>query len=197
MTGISRGLRGRASWLCLAALACGGGGAPKPGPGGPAPLRAIPAKEALVLENAGPPPSDTSVTFRAGERRAIVLRHGPPDNVTFARLDFAPEAFGPNLGQEVRVEVRPHPGVYGLDIASTVPFGSGATLAFYYARYFTAPARARQLYGNDVVFERALAIWQNQPNSMLGPLSPTRPALDMLSAQIPGPGGYLVAAPPP
>jgi hypothetical protein len=153
-------------------------------------------KDALVLENAGPPPSDTSVTFRAGERRAIILRHGPPDNLAFARLDFAPEAFGANLGSEVRVELRPHPGVYGLDVTSTVPFNSGATLAFYYARYFTAPSRARPTYGNYVVFERALAIWQAQPNAVLAQLTSTRPGLDMLSAPIPGPGGYLVAAPP-
>jgi hypothetical protein len=196
MTGISRGLWGRASWLCLAALACGGGGASKPGPSAPAPLRAIPLKEALVLENAGPPPSDTAVTFRAGERRAIILRHGPPDNVAFARLDFAPEAFGPNAGSEVRVGLRPRPGVYGLDVTSTVPFSSGATLAFYYARYFTAPSPARQTYGNDVVFERSLAIYQLQPNAVLAPLTSTRPGLDVLSAPIPGPGGYLVAAPP-
>jgi hypothetical protein len=177
-------------------VACGGGGAPKPGPGEPAPLRAIPMKDALVLENAGPPPSDTTVTFRAGERRAIILRHGPPDNVAFARLDFTPEAFAANLGSEVRVEVHPQPGVYGLDVTSTIPFNSGATLAFYYARYFTAPSRARQTYGNYVVFERTLAIYQLQPDAMLAPLTSTRPGLDMLSAPISGPGGYLVAAPP-
>ena len=195
MTGISRGLWGRASWLCFAALACGGGTS-KPAPSGPAPLRPIALKEALVLENAGPPPSDTAVTFRTGERRAIILRHGPPDNVAFARLDFAPEAFGPNVGSEVRVELRPRPGVYGLDITSTVPFGSGVTLAFYYARYFTTPSRARQTYGNYVVFERALSIYQLQPNAMLVPLASTRPGLDVLSAPIPGPGHYLVSAPP-
>ncbi len=194
MTGISRGPWGRASWLCLAVLACGGT-ATKEKSGGPAPLRAIPLKEAIVLENAGPPPSDTSVTFRTGERRVIVLRHGPPDNVAFAHLNFAPDAFGPDVGREVRVDLQPLPGLYGLDIASTLPFRS-ATLSFYYARYFTAPARARQAYGNDVAFERALAIWQVQPNGMLAPLEPTRPALDVLSAQIPGPGRHLVAAPP-
>jgi hypothetical protein len=195
MTGISRGLWGRASWLCLAAIACGGGPASKPPAGGPEPLRSIPMKEAIVLENAGPPPSDTAVTFRTGDRRSIILRHGPPDNVTFARLDFSPEAFGADLGREVRIELRPHPGVYGLDVASTVPF-SGATLSFYYARYFTAPARARQRYGNDVVFERTLVVWLVQPDAVLAPLTSTRPALDMLSAAIGGPGGYLVAAPP-
>jgi hypothetical protein len=195
MTGISRGLWGRASWLSLAAVACGGTTVPKEGAGGPAPLRVIPANQAIVLEDAGPPPSDTSVTFHTGERRIIVLRRGPPDNVTFARVEFAPEAFGPGAGREVRVELIPHPGVYGVDVKATLPF-AGAALSFYYARYFTAPARARQTYGNYVLFERALAVWQVQPNAMLAPLPPTRPALDVLSAQIPGAGGYLVAAPP-
>ena len=95
-----------------------------------------------MLENAGPPPSDTSVTFRTGERRVIILGHGPPDNITFARLDFAPESFGEGTGREVRVELNPRPGLYALDITSTLPFSAGATLSFYYARYFTAPARA-------------------------------------------------------
>jgi len=196
MTGISRGLWGRASWLSLATLACGGATSSKPATAGPPPLRPIPLKEALVLENAGPPPSDTSVTFRTGERRIIILGHGPPDNITFARLDFAPESFGEGTGREVRVELNPRPGLYALDITSTLPFSAGATLSFYYARYFTAPARARQVYGNDVAFERALAIWQVQPGDILAPLPPTRPALDVLSSQIRGPGGYLVAAPP-
>lgn len=196
MTGISRGLWGRASWLCLAALACGGRASPAgEGSGGPPPLRIVPLQEAIVLETAGPPPSDTSVTFRTGERRVIVLRHGPPENVTFAELDFGPDAFGPDLGREVRVDLRPRPGVYGLDVATTLPFQSGASLAFHYARYFSGPARARQVYGNDVAFERALATGQIRADGFLALLPSTRPALDVLSAQIPGPGGYLVAAP--
>ena len=94
------------------------------------------------------------------------------------------------------MELNPRPGLYALDITSTLPFSGGATLSFYYARYFTAPARARQIYGNDVTFERALAIWQVQPGDILAPLPPTRPALDVLSGQIRGPGGYPVAASP-
>jgi hypothetical protein len=196
MTGISRGLWGRASWLWLAALACGGRAADEGEPAvRPTPFRVVPLQEAIVLETAGPPPSDTSVTFRTGERRVIVLRHGSPHNVTFARLEFAPNAFGADTGREVRVDVRPRPGVYGVDVASTLPFRSGVSLAFSYARYFSAPARARLVYGNDILFEQALAVGQIQSGAMLALLPSTRPALDFLSAQMPGSGGYVVAAP--
>jgi hypothetical protein len=194
MTGISRGLWGRASWLCLAVAACGGRTSPDREAVGPSPFRIVPLQDAIALETAGPPPSDTTVTFRSGERRVIVLRHGPPENVTFARLEFAPNAFGADTGREVRVDIRPRPGVYGVDLKTSLPFQSGVSLAFTYARYFSAPARARVVYGNDVVFERALAIGQLRPNGMIALISSTRPALDVLSAQVPGPGGYLVAA---
>jgi hypothetical protein len=196
MTGISRDLWGRASWLCVALAACGGR-APAEGEGsvGPAEVRLVPLQESIVLETAGPPPSDTSVTFRTGEPRFIVLRHGPPDNVTFAELAFAPGAFGPDTGREVRVDVRPRPGLYGVDVTTSLPIQAGATLSFVYARYFLAPARARTVYGNEVTYERALAIGQLQPNGLLALQPSTRPAADMLSTGMPGAGRYLVAAP--
>ncbi|MBA3259196.1 MAG: hypothetical protein H0T68_07015 [Gemmatimonadales bacterium] len=196
MTGISRGLRGRATWLCLAAVACGGRAAPEGEAGvGPTPFRIVPVQEAMVLETAGPPPSDTSVTFHTGERRVIVLRHGPPTNVTFAELLFTPNAFGADSGRAVTVEVRPRPGVYGVDVATTLPFRAGVSLTFTYARYFSAPARARVVYGGDILFERALAIGQLRPNGLLALLPSTRPALDVMSAAMQGPGSYLMAAP--
>lgn len=196
MTGISRGLWGRATWLCLAALGCGGRASSGDGAGArPAPHRLIPLQESLGLETAGASPSDTSVTFRTGERRVIILRHGPPDYVTFAQLEFAPNAFGADTGREVRVDLRPRRGVYGLDLTSTLPFATGTSLAFSYARYFRAPARTRIVYRNDTVFEQALAIGQVRSDGMLALLPSTRPALDFLSAEIPGPGQYLVAAP--
>jgi hypothetical protein len=148
-----------------------------------------------VLETAGAAPPDTSVTFRTGERRIIILRHGPPDYVTFAQLEFSPTAFGADTGREVRVTLRPRPGVYGMDISSTPSFAAGATLAFSYARYFRAPARALAVYRNNVLFEQALAVAQVRPDSQLALLPSTRPALDFQSAEIPGPGRYLVAAP--
>jgi len=196
MTGISRGLWSRASWLCLAVAACGGRGpSASGGPAAPTATRLIPLGEAIVLETVGPPAPDTTVTFIAGERRAIILRHGPPEHIVFAEIWFMPETFGADSGREVRVEVRPRPGVYGLDVASSLPIGSGAYLVFKYARYFSAPARARTVYGNDAVYERGLAIGQIQPDGMLALLPSTRPGSDLLRATLPAAGSYIVAAP--
>ena len=193
MTGISRGLWGRASWLCLAVAACGGR-APGTASADPAAGRIVPLADALVLESAGPPAPDTAVVFTAGERRAIVLRHGPPENLVFAEVWFMPETFGADSGREVRVEVRPRPGVYGVDIACSLPIRSGAYLVFKYPRYFSAPARARTVYGSDAVYERALAIGRLQ-GGQLALLPSTRPASDVLRAPLGAPGSYLVAAP--
>jgi hypothetical protein len=194
MTGISRGLWGRASWLCLAAAACGGRAAAPAAPGASL-ARVIPMGEAIVLETAGAPAPDTSVTFVAGERRAIVLRHGPPEHIVFTELWFMPETFAADSGREVRVDLRPRPGVYGVDIVSSLPIGPGAYLVFKYARYFSAPARARTVYGNDAVYERALAIGQIQANGQLALLPSTRPASDVLRSPLPAAGSYIVAAP--
>jgi hypothetical protein len=155
----------------------------------------IPQASAIVLETAGPPPSDTSVTFLTGQRRAIILRHGPPENVVFAELWFMPETFGAEVGREVRVDVRPRPGVYGLEVRSSLPIGPGASLVFKYPRFFSAPARAQAVYGNDAVYERALAVGQVRMNGMLSLLPSTRPAADVLRAPLPSAGSYVVAAP--
>ncbi len=195
MAGIFRGLWGRASWLCLAAAACGGSRSPRDGPAGPpAGIRTIPLADAIVLETAGPPPPDTTVTFIAGEPRTIVLRHGPPEYIGFAELVFPPPAFAEH-GREVRVEVRPRPGIYGLDIATSLPIRDSATIAFKYARYFASPAKARAVFGSDVAYERALAVGRIMPGSTLALLPSTRPFPDVLQAPLPAAGGYLVAAP--
>ncbi|MEP6687474.1 MAG: hypothetical protein ABJC36_03935 [Gemmatimonadales bacterium] len=198
MTGISRRRQGRASWLCagaaVLAAACGGRAASESGVDPKTAVRVAPLASAIVLETAGPPPSDTSVTFVAGELRVIVLRHGPPENVVFAELVFPPRAFHADSGRPVRVDVRPKPGVYGLDLVTSVPLGEGATVVFKYARYFSAPARARTEYGGDVLYERALAVGQVQPGGLLALLPSTRPVADNLQAALPAAGTFLVAA---
>jgi hypothetical protein len=146
------------------------------------------------LETLGPPPSDTSVSFPAGAARVIVLRHGPPDNIVFATLSFPANAFA-DSGQTVTVEVRPRPGVYGLDVAISLPLKAGAELEFSYARYFSAPARARQIYRTDAGYERALGIGRSLPENQIELLSSTRPTPDHLMATIAAAGSYLVAAP--
>ncbi|HEX2218427.1 MAG TPA: hypothetical protein VHG35_06455 [Gemmatimonadales bacterium] len=195
MAGIFRGLWGRASWLCLAAAACGGARTPAgSGPAGPVGARVVPLSEAIVLETAGPPPSDTTVIFTAGEPRVIVLRHGPPEYIVFAELSFPAPAFA-ERGSEVRVEVRPRPGVYGLEVITSLPIRDSASLSFKYPRYFAAPSRARAVYGSDAAYERALAVGRMVPEGLLALLASTRPYHDVLRAPLPAAGTYLVAAP--
>lgn len=195
MAGIFRRLWGRASWLCLAAAACGGSRSPGEGTNAaPTGARSVPLAEAIVLETAGSPPPDTTVTFIAGEPRVIVLRHGPPAYIVFAELVFPPPAFAEH-GREVRVEVHPRPGVYGLDITTSLPIRDSAAVIFKYPRYFAAPARARAIYGSDVAYERALAIGRLMPGGMLALLPSTRPFPDVLQAPLPAAGSYLAAAP--
>jgi hypothetical protein len=195
MAGIFRGLWGRASWLCLAAAACGGARSPRSGEtAAPTGVRVFPLSEAIVLETAGPPPPDTTVTFIAGQARIIVLRHGPPEYIVFAELIFPPPAFAEH-GREVRVDVRPRPGVYGLEVATSLPIRDSAAVVFKYARYFASPAMARAVYRSDVVYERALAVGRLMPGGMLRLLPSTRPFPDQLQAPLPAAGTYLVAAP--
>jgi hypothetical protein len=196
MTAIFRHRVGAASCLCAALAACGGRAPSGARSGEPTPTRVIPLGSAIVLETAGPPPSDTAVTFTAGEPRVIVLRHGPPENVVFAEVSFAPQTFHADSGRPVRIEIRPRPGVYGIDLASSVPFSEGVSVVFKYPRYFSAPAKARAVYGSDPLYERALGVGQVLGTGQTLALLPTsRPAPDNLQAVLPAPGTYLVAAP--
>ena len=154
----------------------------------------MPLARVIVLETSGPPPSDTTVTFMAGSERVIIMRHGPPENIVFARITFPAAAFG-DSGQAVTVELRPRPGIYGLDIATSVPPRGSFTVAFELARYFSAPARARQVYRSDAAFERALAVGHLIPDNNIELLPSNDAETDKVAAAVPGPGSYLVAAP--
>jgi hypothetical protein len=123
-----------------------------------------------------------------------VLRHGTPENIVFARVSFSAAAFG-DSGQMATVEVRPRPGVYGLELSTSVPVRTGVTVEFDYARYFSAPARAREVYRSEIAFERALAVGRLLPDAQIELLPSTSHELDEVSALAPGPGSYLVAAP--
>jgi hypothetical protein len=175
-------------------MSCGSSGTAAPTTPAPTGPRVLPLPRVIVLETAGPPPSDTSVTFTAGTSRIIVLRHGPPENIVFAQVSFAAAAF-PDSGQPVTVEIRPRPGVYGLELTTTVPFSEGVTVEFDYARYFSAPARALQVYSSTAAFEQALAVGRILPNNQVELLPTTSGELDHAAAAIAGPGSYLVAAP--
>jgi hypothetical protein len=174
--------------------ACGGRQPPaaetEPGPVAP---RVLPLSRVFVLETSGPPPSDTTVAFITGSPRTVVLYHSG-ENIAFARLTFEATAFG-DSGRAVQVEVRPRPGIYGIDLASSLPFRAGeAALTFVYGRYFSAPAAARRVYGSDIATERALAIGRVS-DSQVELLPSTRPAADNLRAPLPAPGSYMAAAP--
>ena len=182
--------------VLLALWACGArqpvATAPSAGPTGP---RILPLARVIVLETSGPPPPDTSVTFVAGTRRDIVLTHGPPDNIEFATVSFTTHAFA-DSGQTVTVDIKPRPGVYGLDLAVSLPFRSAeVSLVFDYARYFSAPARAIQVYHSHVAFERALAVGRVLPDNQIELLSSVHPEPDDIEAPLPVAGSYLAAAP--
>lgn len=194
MTGISRRAGGRASWIVIAALACGGRAtAPDKSKVGPEAVRLVPAGQAIVLETAGPPLRDTTVSFTAGQPRTIILRHGPPENLVFAEMIFPSAAFA-DSGRTVEVELKPRPGLYAMDVRISLPLRERASLVFKYGRYFLAPAKARTLFGGDVALERALAIGQLLPDGQLALLPSTRPAADNLQAAVSAGGSYFVAA---
>jgi hypothetical protein len=134
------------------------------------------------------------VSFVAGTRRIIMMRHGPPENIVFARISFPAATFG-DSGQMVTVDLRPRPGVYGLDISTSIQPRSGFTVVFEFARYFTAPGRASQVYRGTAAFERSLAVGRVLPDNNIELLPATDDEIDKVGAVVPGSGGYLVAAP--
>lgn len=156
------------------------------------PLRTMPADSVFVLEAGGTPPADTVVRIAPGRRRAVVLRHGPPDQAAFAIVEFGDSAF--TGGDSAQVTIRPRPGVYGLDITSDRPF-QGGRITFKYARHFAAPTAARERYGDDVKFERQLAVGRLPGDGRIILLPTRRPTADNVSAELDGPGAYVVAGP--
>ncbi len=193
-----RPLRG-ATWLGILALpavwACGGRQPTSTETqAGPSTPQVLPLSRVFVLETSGPPPSDTTVRFTTGSPRIVVLYHSG-ENIAFARLTFEATAFG-DSGRTVQVDLRPRPGIYGVDLTSSLPFRAGeATLTFVYGRYFSAPARARQVHGSDIATERALAVGRLISESQVELLPSTRPAADNLRASLPAAGSYIAAAP--
>jgi hypothetical protein len=154
----------------------------------------LPVARVFLVETGGPPPPDTSVTFTTGSSRSIVLYHSG-ESIAFTRLTFDAAAFG-DSGRAVQVEVRPRPGIYGFDLITSLPFRAAqAHVTFVYGRYFSAPARARQVYGSDVAFERMLSVGRLLPEGQIELLPSTRPAADNLSADLPAAGAYIMAAP--
>lgn len=155
----------------------------------------LPADQLYALEWWGAPPLDTAVVFSPGRKRTVLLRHAAPDNTVFAELSLPAELFPAGSADSVRISIEPRAGLYGVTITGTPAFTEGAILTFKYPVHFVAPLAASQRYGNPALFERALAIGVQEEDGRFRLLPSTRPAADNLSATIPGPGVYLVAAP--
>jgi len=195
---ISRARCAGASALLAALAACGPPHPGAPGPATPEPkaLPPRPLDQVFVLEAAGSQPGDTVIQLLPGTARVIVLRREAPDFGLFARVELGDSTLkSAGNGSPVALSLRPRPGEYGMELDSPAGLGKGGTILFSYGAHFVAPAGARQRYGSDIYFERALAIGRLESNGQVVFLPTLRPGSDMLSAPLDGPGRYLVAAP--
>ncbi len=162
----------------------------------PVALAPRPLAEVFVLEASGAQPEDTALNVVSGTARVVVVRRSAPDFGIFAQLHFPEKTLtAPAGAAEARLTVRPRPSLYGLDLDVVGTVGDGATIVFSYGAHFVAPAGARQRYGSNLAFEKELAIGRLEDNGQVVFLPTSRPASDILSAPLPGPGRYLVAAP--
>ena len=149
-----------------------------------------------MLEAAGAQPDDTVLSVVPGDHRVIVLRRSAPDFGLFARIEVGDSTLqAPANAALARLTIRPRPGEYGLELEVQGGVEKGGSILFSYGTHFIAPAGARDRYGSDIYFERALAIGRVDENGQVTFLPTQRPGSDMLSAPLPGPGRYLVAAP--
>lgn len=188
---------GFATAALLAVAACGRAGGPAAGQPSPDDLpKELPLARLYVLEMSGIPPEDTTVTFRAGQPYSVILRHGAPDNSVFVELTFPAAVFGDSTSLDsVTVAVHPRPGIYAVDVTTTLPPDKGATIRFKYPVHFSPPLEAVSHYGSAVQLERALSIARLEEGTNYELLRSTRPSVDNLEAPLAGPGTYLVAAP--
>jgi len=182
--------------MALLLAACGGGPQAVPADPNATPLAPPqPLSRVLVLQSYGSPVADTVVTFAAGEPRVVVLRREAPDNNLFARLLFPAGSLSPARGDSVTLRITIPADLYGLELDTDAAFNRGAEVTFSYAMHFVAPEGARESYGTDLRFERFLGVGRLREDSMLVFLDSWRPASDVLTAPLVGPGRYLVAAP--
>lgn len=170
-----------------------------PGVEGPAqgpPLRSYAASEVFIVEVFGAQAPDTAVTFAAAQGRAIVLRHGPPDNTVFAEVDLPANALAAGGKDSVTLAIRPVPGVYGVTLESAAALTLPITLTFKYPVHFGAPADSRTRYATDFLFEQALAVaLVDGDGTQFQTLRSTRPASDNLQAVVSALGRYQLVAP--
>lgn len=151
--------------------------------------------EVFLLESWGTPAEDTTVVLRRGEARTVLVRRGAPDNSLYAQVTFPAGALAPRAGDSATVRLRVPPGLYGLELVTEASLGQSVELTFSYAIHFAAPAGAEATYGSGVQLERFLGIGRLEGDTTLVFLDTWRPASDVMTARLPAPGRYLVAAP--
>lgn len=155
-----------------------------------------PIAQVFILEASGAAPEDTVVEVQRTARRVIVLRRSAPDFGLFANVEFgASSDTTARGGPPAKVGLKPTPGLYSLDLAINGPVSDSATITFSYGTHFVAPAGARERYGSNLAFEKALAIGRVGDDGVVVFLPTSRPGSDMVSGPLQGPGRYLVAAP--
>jgi hypothetical protein len=185
--------------LILLLAGCGTPSGSAPGgvpPALPPVLPPRPLAQVFVLEASGAAPEDTIVTVSPGVGRVIVLRRSAPDFGLFATLELRPGSdTSIRTGPPTEVALQPTPGLYGLTLAFQGAVADSATISFSYGTHFVAPAGARERYGSNLAFEKALAIGRVGDDGVVTFLPTYRPGSDMLRAPVAGPGRYLVAAP--
>lgn len=164
------------------------------------PRQVLPNQQVYVLEATGIAPTDTTITFPQGQARSIILRHGPPDNTVFVELHLPDSAFASPRDSllppdSVRIELRPMPGQYRLDVSTSMTPRRGATIRFKYPVHFAAPIAAIERYQTRTRFERALMVGIRVDSATVGLYESERPSSDNLQAPFLGSGTYLVAAP--
>jgi hypothetical protein len=185
--------------VILLLAACGAPSGSPPG-GAPAALPPVlpprPLDQVFVLEASGAAPEDTVVTVTPGAARVIVLRRSAPDFGLFATLELRPGSdTAVRTGGPVDVALQPTPGLYSLTLGFPGAVADSATITFSYGTHFAAPAGARERYGSNLAFEKALAVGRVGDDGVVTFLPTTRPGSDMVRAPVAGPGRYLVAAP--
>lgn len=184
--------------VILLLAGCGAPSGSTPG-ATPAPLPVLPPAplaQVFVLEASGAAPEDTVVAVTPGAARVIVLRRSAPDFGLFATLELRPgRDTTVRAGPSTNVTLQPTPGLYSLTLAFQGAVADSATITFSYGTHFVAPAGARERYGSNLEFEKALAIGRVGDDGVVTFLPTTRPGSDMVRAPVAGPGRYLVAAP--
>jgi len=185
--------------VLLLLAACGAPSASTPG-GAPAPVPVLPPAplaQVFVLEASGVAPEDTVVAVTPGAARVIVLRRSAPDFGLFATLELRPgsDTAAVRGGPSTDVTLQPTPGLYSLTLSFQGAVADSATITFSYGTHFVAPAGARERYGSNLAFEKALAIGRVGDDGVVTFLPTIRPGSDMVRAPVAGPGRYLVAAP--